>query len=90
MALDDAMGDMGMGLGDEESSGPMDPFETEIRAAFPDNDWSPDRVMAMKEAIKLCLEEDKGGGYDEPAKPPKKGGDALALVFEGPRSKKGG
>jgi hypothetical protein len=73
-------------LGDEPS-GPLDEFETEIRAAFPDNDWTPDRVMAMKEAIRLCLEQDKEGGYDDKP-PPKKGGDAgLALIFEGPKKK---
>lgn len=75
-----------MGLGEE--SGPLDEFETEIRAAFPDNDWTPERVMAMKEAIRLCLEEDQAGGYDKP--PPKKGDGAdLAIVFGGPPKKKG-
>ena len=68
------------GLGDEEPSGPLDEFETEIRAAFPDNDWTPERVMAMKEAIRLCVEKDAAGGYGKP--PPKKGdGPDLAIVF---------
>ncbi|HEX6275787.1 MAG TPA: hypothetical protein VFZ53_22250 [Polyangiaceae bacterium] len=91
MALDDMAASDDMGLGGEEPTEPMDEFETEIRAAFPDNDWSPDRVMAMKEAIRLCLEEDKSGGYDDekPAGPPAKGGSGLALIFGGPK-KKGG
>jgi len=92
MALDSMSEDMGMDMdmGGEESpeSGPVDEFTTEIRSAFPAEDWTPDRVLAMKEAIKLCLEQDKAGGYDSPP-PPKKGGSGLALIFEGSK-KKGG
>lgn len=88
MALDALAEEPGAGLGvsdEPESSGPLDEFETEIRAAFPDNDWTPERVMAMKEAIKICVEKDEEGGYgDKPKKDP-----ALALIFGGPK-KKGG
>lgn len=81
------MGDGMMGSDSEMDSGPMDEFETEIRSAFPDNDWTPERVMAMKEAIRLCMEKDEAGGYDEEKPPPKKGGSGLALIFEGPKKK---
>ena len=91
MGEEPGMGMMDMGGDEPPESGPMDDFETEIRSAFPDNDWTPDRVMAMKEAIRLCLEEDQAGGYEDekPSGPPKKGGAGLALIFEGPK-KKGG
>lgn len=82
--------DSGIGLMSEKPSGPMDEFETEIRAAFPDNDWTPERVMAMKEAIRLCLEKDEAGEYGGGGPPPKKGaGPDLAIVFGGPPKKKG-
>lgn len=84
------MGGGGMGgmMGEESESEPVDEFETEARAAFPEKEWAPEQVAAFKEAIRLCLKEDQAGGYDKP--PPKKGGvDGLALVFEGPK-KKGG
>ena len=95
MALDSMGKEPGMGMmdmGDDESpeseSGPMDEFETEARAAFPDEQWTPERVMAFKEAIRLCLEKDEAGGYDE--KPPAKGsGEGLALIFGGPKKKAG-
>lgn len=75
-----------MGADDEPSSEPVDEFETEVRSAFPKEDWTPERVMAFKEAIKLCLESDQAGDYgDRP--PPKKGGSGLALIFEGPKKK---
>lgn len=90
MALDDMPASDDMGLGGEEPSEPMDEFETEIRSAFPDNDWTPDRVMAMKEAIRLCLKEGEAGGYDKPAGPPKKDGLDMALIFPKANSKKGG
>lgn len=76
-----------MGLGGEEPSGPIDEFETEARAAFPEKEWTPEQVMAFKEAIRLCLEQDQAGGYEKP--PPKKGDVDLAVVFGGPEKKKG-
>ncbi len=90
--------DMGAMLGDaampdddmaEESSPvmePLDDFGAAIRDAFPDNDWTPERVESMKEAIRICLEEDKGGGYDSGGAG---GGDkGLALIFGEPKPKK--
>lgn len=69
-------------------SGPLDAFETEARAAFPEKEWTPEQVMAFKEAIKICLEQDQAGEYEKPpAGPPKKGPD-LAIVFGGPEKKK--
>ena len=84
--LDDAM-DMGLGGEAEPESGPVDAFETEIRAAFPDNDWTPDRVMAMKEGVRLCVMKNAGGEYDDEP-PPKKGEGGLALIFGEPKKKR--
>jgi len=83
--------EMDLGSGANASSEvdplPMDDFGMAISEAFPDNSWTPEKLDAMKEAIRLCLDEDQAGGYDDaPAKP--KGDDALALIFEGPPAKK--
>lgn len=66
--------------------GELDDFGMAITEAFPDNDWTPDRLAAMKEAIRLCYEEDKApesgkGGGD-------KGKGGLALIFGAPEKKK--
>lgn len=66
--------------------GELDDFGMAITEAFPDNDWTPDRLAAMKEAIRLCLEQDKAGGYDEG--PKDKGKSGLALIFGAPEKKK--
>jgi hypothetical protein len=84
MALPDMMGE-----GEDSGAEPLDEFETEIRAAFPAEDWTPERVMALKEAIKICVAADQADEYGEDKPPPKKGGEALALIFGGPK-KKGG
>jgi hypothetical protein len=69
-----------------EESGPVDEFETEIRSAFPDEAWTPERVMAFKEAIKLCVEADEAGEYED-GPPPKKGPSGLALILGAPKKK---
>jgi hypothetical protein len=80
---------LGLGLGGGDEAEPTDEFETEIRAAFPAEDWTPDRVLALKEAIKICVRADQAGDYDDaPKPPPKKGGVDLALVFGEPKKKK--
>lgn len=79
-------GGMGGMMGEESESEPLDEFETEARAAFPEKEWAPEQVAAFKEAIRLCLKEDQAGGYEKPAA---KGGSGLALIFGGPK-KKGG
>ncbi len=83
MALPEEMPDDPLASEDE---GPVDAFETEIRSAFPNEDWTPDRVMALKEAIKICVEADENNEYDKP--PPKKGGSGLALIFGAPKKGK--
>ena len=73
---------------DEEPKEPLDEFGTEVSSAFPAEDWTPERLMALKEAIKICVAADTEGEYDKP--PPKKGGLDLALVFPGGPKKKSG
>lgn len=87
------MDGMGASMMGEEESGespvpslPSDPFELEATTFLDDALPMPERITALKEAIRLCLEEDQAGGYDSD-KP--KGGDAgLALIFEGGGKKK--
>ena len=89
MPPDDMMG-MGMMGDDEESSEPVDEFERFAAKAWPDMAGDPERMMAAKEAIKICLESDLEGEYDdEPAPKPKKGGTDLAVIFTGPKKKAG-
>ncbi len=85
---------MGMAGDDEESGplasdGPVDPFELEAKTFLDTSLPMPERSAALKEAIRLCLEEDKSGGYGTPGGGEKGGkGDAgLALIF-GPSKKK--
>jgi hypothetical protein len=74
----------GGGMG-EDAPAELDDFGMAIQEAFPDNDWTPARLGAMKEAIRLCLDKDEAGEYgdEEP-----KSGKGLALIFGGPEKKK--
>ena len=45
--------------------------------------------MALKEAIKLCVEADQAGEYSDSPAPKKKGPVDLAIVFGGPKKKAG-
>lgn len=56
-----------------------DEFGEAIREAFPGEEWDEDRLAALKEAIRICVEN------DQEDKPPPKG--SLALLF-GPGPKK--
>lgn len=38
-------------------------FEAYAVEAFPDMEGSPDRMMALKRAIRACVKADKAGGY---------------------------
>lgn len=51
-------------------------------AAFPDFDWTPDRLSALKDLIHLCSNKD----YDD--EPKDEGDGGLALVFGEPKTKK--
>lgn len=69
----------------DDYGGEEDEFATAVREAFPDSEWDEDRLAAFKEAIRICVQNDEGGS--EP-KPKGKGVD-LAIVFGGPKRKKG-
>ena len=84
---DPMMGMMGGGMGEEmesspEAAEPTDDFTAAASEAFPDLAGDPARVEALKTAIRLCLEQDIEGGYDEPK--PKAD---LLLAFGKPDSK---
>ncbi len=62
---------------------PKDEFEREAMDAFDDTKPMAERMMAFKEAIRICAEKDYGS--DEG--PEKKSGSGLALVFGAPKKK---
>lgn len=93
--LDDDMGDeepsakdsLGMGMMGEDMGGGMrDDFTAAAEEAFPDMAGQPERISALKDLVRICLEEDQAGGYgDEKTKEKPKGG--LALIFGAPKKK---
>jgi hypothetical protein len=93
------MDDMGMGapdtgmepdMGDEatESEGfePKDDFEREAKDFLDDSLPMETRIDALREAVKLCMDEDYGGGEGGSSSGEKKPAGGLALIF-GPKKK---
>lgn len=88
-AADSPMDGMPMG----EEMGSYEPKDDEERAymeAFPDNAWDEDRMAAMKEGVRLCVEKNMAGEYggDSEEKPPSGKGGGLALIFGEPKKKR--
>ena len=83
--MDGPMMDEDMGLGGEEADEPVDEFERFASKAWPDMAGDTERLMAAKEAIRVCVERDLEGGYDEPA--PKGKPDGIALILGAPKKK---
>jgi len=82
---------MDYGATDEEPSGGSDDeFTSFARTALDPSADPDDRIAALREAIKACVEADEGGDYDDaegPGSKPKPG--SLALIFgAGPKPKK--
>lgn len=79
-----------MTAGESESAyEPADDAEREAMTAFDDTLPMAERMLAFKEAVRLCVEKDEAGGYgggDKAAKP--KGDSGLALIFGGAPKKK--
>jgi hypothetical protein len=75
--------------GAAESLGPVggmrDDFTAAAEEAFPDMAGQPARVSALKDLVRICLEEDQAGGYGDEKKEKPKGG--LALIFGSPKGK---
>lgn len=92
--MGDMMSEMGGELPSDPLGGPMgsaeepfepaDEFEREAVDFLDESMPMASRMMALREAIKLCVEQDKAGGYDKPGAAPAEG---LALVF-GDKEKK--
>lgn len=89
MHMDDEESD-DYGSDESEGSGEKDDFTRAVEEAFPDDDWTPERVSALKEAIRICYEEDESKeDMPESSEPAHKGkGIDLAVVFGGPKGKK--
>lgn len=57
-------GSMGDSAGDDEASEPapdMEKLKTLAEQAFPDEDWSDERLQALHEFVKACYESEEGG-----------------------------
>jgi hypothetical protein len=65
-------------LPEDDYGSDEDDFGAAIREAFPDQEWDSSRLAALKEAIRICAEGDKG---DEPG--------LAVLLGEMSKSKKG-
>lgn len=80
-----------MALMDEEDlyGEEEDEFQTAIAEAFPGEEWGPDRLAALKEAIRICAREDRGK-EEEPADDggEDKGKSLLAIAFGSPKKKR--
>lgn len=68
--------------GDDESIGSeSSELKQCAEEAFPDEDWTPERLASLKALMKLCMgeygEHDSGGGADD------KHASTLALLFGG-------
>jgi hypothetical protein len=75
-----------LGMPMEGMGGMRDDFTAAAEEAFPDMAGQPERVSALKDLVRICLEEDQAGGYgDEKTKEKPKGG--LALIFGSPKKK---
>jgi hypothetical protein len=92
--------DMGMPEPDADESGgpsdadadnftPKDDFEREAADFLDDSKPMGERVMALREAIKLCGESDYGSEPGSSGGEKKKGGVDLLLAFGGPKKSKG-
>lgn len=68
---------------------PSGPFEDAISEAFPEVEWTPAKIDALKEAIRVCYREDEAAESGPPSKGPVGGsGKGLALIFgAGPKKK---
>lgn len=66
---------------------PKDDFEREAKDFLDDSLPMESRIMALKEAIKLCASEDYGGGEGEGGEPSGKKAPGLALIFGAPKKK---
>ena len=63
-----------------------DDYKSLAEEAFPDDDWNPQRVDALKALIKLCVGDGGEPDADDGSDDDKKAG--MALIFGGPPKKK--
>lgn len=75
-----------MDMMSSESDEPLDDFGMAADEALDVSLPPEQRRAALKEAIRLCVEKDEAGEYDEDEKSKGKGG--LALIFGAPEKKK--
>jgi hypothetical protein len=59
-----------------------DEYMQAAQEAFPDDDWTPERIDALKALIKLCM--DNGGDMGAP----KKGHTLIEMMFGGDKHSK--
>lgn len=86
---DDAESESGSGDADPDYGQDAADFTAAARVVFNDSASFEDRSAALKEAIKICAENDAGDAAS-PVKPLPKGGGPAALLLAFSRKKKGG
>lgn len=69
----------------DDDKGAGDDYKDLASEAFPDEDWTPERVGALKALIKMCAGGDMGDPGGDEAPDAKKSG--LALIFGKPTKK---
>lgn len=74
----------GMSDSDADDFSPKDDFEREAVDFLDDSKPMGERVMALREAIRLCSEKDYGSSSSAPGKKPALD---IAMVFGGPKKK---
>ncbi len=68
---------------DGGDDGASDDYKALASEAFPDEDWTPERIDSLKALIKLCAGESEPDMDDEPDEKSK----GLALIFGSPKKK---
>lgn len=72
-------------LDDEEPSSPGGYFEECAKKAFPNEDWDPERLSALKDLLEEASAPSDSDDDEEPSKKSDKG--SLALIFGEPKKK---
>lgn len=70
--------------GDESPGAESPELKQAAEEAFPDEEWSPERLASLKALMKLCMDEyGEGDHEDSGGAGPDKHGPILSLLFGG-------
>lgn len=68
---------------DESPEGESSELKQAAEEAFPDEDWSPERLASLKALMKLCMNEYGEGEHESDGGGSGKHGPILSLLFGG-------